>query len=47
VHALHALRIVSVTPLSLDFTARTDFPALEAALRNADVPNRKQPIQSQ
>lgn len=41
VHALHARRIVSVTPLSLDFTARTDFPALEAALRNADAANRR------
>ena len=35
VHALHARRIVSVTPLSLDLTARTDFSALEALLRTA------------
>jgi 5'-nucleotidase len=35
VHALHADRIVSVTPLSLDLTARTDFSALDTALRGA------------
>jgi 5'-nucleotidase len=37
VHALHARRIVSVTPLSLDFTARDDFSTLEAALRGAEA----------
>jgi 5'-nucleotidase len=41
VHALHTQRIVSVTPLSLDLTARTDFSALEAALRNADAGGKK------
>ena len=41
VHALHARRIVSVTPLSLDLTAQADFAALEAALRSADGPGRK------
>jgi 5'-nucleotidase len=40
VYALHARRIVSVTPLSLDLTARTDFSALEAALRNSRPPRR-------
>ncbi|MBN1438330.1 MAG: 5'/3'-nucleotidase SurE [Anaerolineales bacterium] len=38
VYALHNRRIVSVTPLGLDLTARVDFPALESALRNSDDP---------
>jgi 5'-nucleotidase len=36
VHALHKERIVSVTPLSLDLTARAEFSAVEAALRKPD-----------
>jgi 5'-nucleotidase len=38
VHALHVKRIVSVTPLSLDLTARTDFTVLDTALRNGHTP---------
>jgi 5'-nucleotidase len=37
VHALHSRHIVSVTPLSLDLTARADFRVLETAFRNADA----------
>jgi 5'-nucleotidase len=36
VYALHQARIVSVTPLSLDLTARAEFSAVEAALRRPD-----------
>jgi 5'-nucleotidase len=36
VYALHVERKVSVTPLSLDLTARTDFSAVEAVLRAAE-----------
>jgi 5'-nucleotidase len=35
VYALHVERKVSVTPLSLDLTSRTEFAALEKALRGA------------
>ncbi|OGO09697.1 MAG: 5'/3'-nucleotidase SurE [Chloroflexi bacterium RBG_13_60_9] len=36
VHALHIGRKVSLTPLSLDLTARADFPALDSALRGSE-----------
>ena len=38
VYALHGKGIVSVTPLSLDLTARTDFSVLDAALRDGHSP---------
>ena len=38
VYALHVERRVSVTPLSLDLTARADFAAVEKALRGMDIP---------
>jgi 5'-nucleotidase len=37
VYALHIERKVSVTPLSLDLTARVDFTGLERALRGANA----------
>ncbi len=37
VHTLHVERKVSVTPLSLDLTARADFSELEGALGGADA----------
>jgi broad specificity polyphosphatase/5'/3'-nucleotidase SurE len=36
VYALHVERKVSVTPLSLDLTARADFSEVDAALRKED-----------
>ena len=36
VYALHVEKKVSVTPLGLDLTARTDFSAVEAVLRDPD-----------
>jgi len=37
IHALSIDRVVTVTPLSLDLTARTDFAALDEALRTTPV----------